>query len=181
MKYLDHSKVTKYIALEPNQFMHDEIRDKALPFGYAESDGSMIILTTGAENISSIISSIGVHSVDTMICIMTLCSIPSAEETLKSLVRDILKPGGQILFYEHVKSPRKDVAWWQRFWTPLWSAIMDGCDLTRPTHVWIENMVQIDQTGESVSMWREGETWGNEGESDAETLFPHQSGRFVKV
>ena len=91
------------------------------------------------------------------------------QQTLDALVKEVLKPGGTLLFYEHVLSPREDVAWWQRFWAPLWVHIMDGCRIDRPTHVWIEKM----------DVWAEGRVWGKADEPE-EHLFWHRVGRFVK-
>ncbi|KAL1942231.1 hypothetical protein VTO73DRAFT_6295 [Trametes versicolor] len=168
--YVDPSKVTKYVALEPNQLMHDELRALAATKGFTEAAGNLLLLPYGAEETSLITSALGgARSVDTLVFILTICSIPEPERTLTGLVRDVLKPGGSLLFYEHVLSPRADVAWWQRFWTPLWKRAFDGCCLDRPTHVWVEKM----------DAWKEGSVWGKEGEEE-EHLFWHRVGRFVK-
>ncbi|KAI0367926.1 hypothetical protein BV20DRAFT_970034 [Pilatotrama ljubarskyi] len=168
--YLDPSKVTKYVALEPNQLMHDEIRTLAATKGFTEEAGTLLLLPYGAEDIALINSALGgPHSVDTLISILTICSIPEPERTLSALVHDVLKPGGTLLFYEHVLSHRPDVAWWQRFWTPLWARAFDGCRLDRPTHIWVEKM----------DIWTESKVWGKEGEEE-EHLFWHRVGRFVK-
>jgi len=170
VNYLDRSRVTKYVALEPNKLMHPGIRKTAEAAGYTEMAGTLLILPYGAEEIASITSALGGrHTVDTLISILTLCSIPSPERTLHALVDDVLKPGGQLLFYEHVLSPHDDVAWWQRFWTPLWKLSFDGCCLDRPTHVWIRKM----------GIWASGVVWGKEGEAE-ESLFWHRVGKFVK-
>lgn len=170
VNYLDRAQVTKYVALEPNQLMHTEIRQRAEAAGFTESAGTLVVLPYGAEEIASIVSALGqADAVDTIISILTLCSIPSPVETMKALVELVLKPGGTLLFYEHVLSPRDDVAWWQRFWTPLWKRAFDGCCLDRPTHVWIRKM----------GAWSAGEVTGKEGE-DEETLFWHRTGKFIK-
>jgi hypothetical protein len=93
------------------------------------------------------------------------------------LVTDVLKPGGQFLFYEHVLSHREDVAWWQRFWTPLWTLGFDGCRLDRPTHLWVERLGVGAREG---GIWREGRSWGKD-EEDEENLFWHRAGKFVKA
>ncbi|TBU27139.1 hypothetical protein BD311DRAFT_724863 [Dichomitus squalens] len=168
--YLDHTKVTKYVALEPNVLMHPEIRITAAKKGFTEEAGTLLILPYGAEQISLIASALGgAHAVDTLVSILSLCSIPDPEQTLRRLVNDALKPGGTLLFYEHVLSPREDVARWQRFWAPVWVYIMDGCRIDRPTHVWIEK----------IDAWAEGSVWGKEGEPE-EHLFWHRVGRYVK-
>lgn len=170
VNYLDRAQVTKYVALEPNILMHPDIRKSASIKGFTESDGSLVILSCGAEDISFVLAKLGgPHSVDTMISILTLCSVPSPEQTLRSLVHKVLKPGGALLFYEHVLSHRPDVAWWQRFWTPLWKIGFAGCRMDRPTDLWIERM----------GVWKDGSVWGQEGEDD-ESLFWHRVGKFVK-
>lgn len=150
--------------------MHAEIRERATAAGFTEADSTLVILPYGAEDTASIVSALGQpNSVDTIVSILTFCSIPSPEETLKSLVELVLKPGGQLLFFEHVLNPIDKVAWWQRFWTPLWSRVLDGCCLDRPTHVYIRKM----------DAWTSGEVWGVEGEPE-DHLFWHRIGKFVK-
>jgi len=170
VNYLDREKVSKYIALEPNTLMHPEIRKLANAKDFTESDGSLLILSCGAEDTYSVLAAMGgPNSADTLISILSLCTIPEPERSLGGLVRYVLKPGGSLLFYEHVLSPRDDVAWWQRFWTPLQKLGFGGCRLDRPTHVWIERM----------GVWSAGDVWRKEGE-DQESLFVHRVGKFVK-
>ncbi|KAG1772459.1 hypothetical protein EV702DRAFT_1133990 [Suillus placidus] len=174
VNYLDHSRVTKYVAVEPNVHMHAELRRTASAAGYSEDAGTLLILPCGAENISTILSYLpAAHPpVDTLISVLTICSIPSPQSTVSALITEVLRPGGQILFYEHVLSERKDVVWWQRFWDPLWVIVFGGCHLDRPSHRWIED----------VGGWVQGEggIWGKEGETE-EHLFWHRVGRLVKA
>ncbi|KAJ7902824.1 S-adenosyl-L-methionine-dependent methyltransferase [Mycena olivaceomarginata] len=171
--YLDRSKVTKYIALEPNPHMHSHIREKAHAAGFSEADGSLLILSCGAEATASILSSVDAK-VDTIMSILTLCTVPAPQATLLSLVQDILVPGGEFLFYEHILSHRADVAWWQNFWTPVWVQVFDGCNLNRPTNLWVRDLV--DDSGESV--WAEGKCFDIDWPE--EHLFWRKMGRFVK-
>jgi hypothetical protein len=153
--------------------MHSEIRKKANAVGYTEDDGSLLLLAAGVENLSIILNYVKPHSVNTIIAILTVCSLPQRphpSHTLEALCDGVLAPGGQFLFYEHVLSPIPSVARWQRFWTPIWSTLVDGCRLDRPSHEWIKQM----------NVWKEGETWGKDGEPD-EHLFWHQAGRFIKA
>ncbi|KAF4583956.1 hypothetical protein EYR40_002454 [Pleurotus pulmonarius] len=172
--YLDRDKVTKYVALEPNTLMHPRIRETAKAAGFEEADGSLVILSCGAEDTESILSSVG--AVDTIVSVLTLCSVPSPELTITSLVRDVLKPGGVLLYFEHVRSPRDDVAWWQKLWTPLWQLAFGGCKLDRPTHVWIEDALNT----EGNRIWKEGRRWGLKDEPE-EHLWWHQVGKYVKM
>ena len=177
--YLDRNRVTKYIALEPNTNMHPLLRSAANAAGFNEADGTLLILSCGAEDTETIVSAVrsgGQTTVDTLISILTLCSVPSPQATASSLVCDVLKPGGQLLFYEHVLSHRTDIAWWQRFWAPVWEVATDGCRIDRPSHLWLEQV----STDEGMSVWKEKNTWKKEGE-DEETLFGHVAGKFIRI
>lgn len=157
--------------------MHANLRTVANAEGFNESNGTLLILSCGAEDTASILSSIPAdQSVDTLVAILTLCTIPSPENTLSSIVEKILKPGGQLLFYEHVLSRRSDVAWWQRFWAPAWSLFFDGCRMDRATDIWLDEMIDERDGG---SAWSEKSIWGKEGEPE-ESLFGHSVGRMVK-
>lgn len=154
--------------------MHAELRRTASAAGYSEDAGTLLILSCGAEDISTILSALPAPHppVDTLISILTICSIPSPQATISALITEALKPGGQVLFYEHVLNDMEDVARWQRFWAPMWGIVFDGCRLDRPSHRWIED----------VGGWAKGEggVWGKEGESE-DSLFWHRVGRLVKA
>ena len=161
--------------------MHPHIRRAAEGVGFTEGDGTLVIISCGAEDTPSILRALGATQppVDTMVSILTLCSVPSPERTIRNIVRDVLKPGGQFLFYEHVLSHRQDVAWWQRAWAPLWAIPFGGCRLDRPVHSWIDGLTLPEDNGVEASAWSERELWGKEGENE-ENIFWHQVGRFVK-
>lgn len=179
--FLDRDKVATYIALEPNLDMHRLLRQRAAAAGYLESNGTLIVLSCSAEDTPTILDEIGrgPYPVDTVISVLTMCTLPSPEQTMKGVIRDLVKSGGEFLYYEHVLSPRSDVAWWQKFWAPLWSLFFDGCRMDRPSHLLVEGMKDADIGGKEISMWREGQSWGKPGESE-ENLWWHQAGRFVK-
>lgn len=170
-KYLDTTRVTKYVALEPNVLMHDEIRRAADAAGFRESSGTFVLLTCGAEDTTTILTSLGGYQpVDTIVSVLTLCSVPEPQETIKSLATEVLRPGGQVLFFEHVQNPQPHIAWWQAFWSPLWALAFDGCVLDRPTHLWIQQ----------VGGWVSEEVTGVDGE-DKEHLFWHRVGKYIKA
>ncbi|TFK22546.1 hypothetical protein FA15DRAFT_516009 [Coprinopsis marcescibilis] len=186
IQYLNRSRVTRYVALEPNQLMHPKIRAAAHAAGFYESDGSFTILSCGAEDSASILKGLENTQADTIISVLTLCTIPNPSKSIHNLVRDVLKSNGQFLFYEHVLSHLPDVAWWQKFWAPVWQVAFDGCRLDRPTHLVFENLEVEIQNGEDGyrqggrdSPWKERQVWGKPDEPE-ENLFWHRAGRFVK-
>ncbi|KAG8215774.1 hypothetical protein J3R82DRAFT_7677 [Butyriboletus roseoflavus] len=170
-KYLDTARVTKYVALEPNLLMHDEIKRAADAAGFNEAAGTFLLLACGAEDTTTILTSLGGYQpVDTLVSVLTLCSVDEPQETIKSLATEVLKPGGQMLFFEHVRNPLGHIAWWQAFWSPLWALAFDGCKLDRPTHMWIQQ----------VGGWANEEVVGVDDE-DEDHLFWHRIGKFVKA
>ena len=180
IQYFDRARVSRYIALEPNVLMHTLIRTKANEAGFHESDGTLIILSFGAEDTQSILSSLSQEPVDTILSVLTLCTVPDPQRTILKLIRDILKPGGQLLYFEHVLSPLPDVAWWQHFWAPIWAWAFDGCRMDRPSDVWIRDLKIGGGSDEGSNVWTEWDVWGYLG-SDEENLFCHRLGKFVKI
>jgi SAM-dependent methyltransferase len=175
--YFEKGKVTVYIAVEPNVRMHARLRARANAAGFSESNGTLLILPNGLEDTDHIKSSLpDPAGVDTIISVLTLCSVPNPQAPIQKTVKGLLKPGGQFLFYEHVLSKYQDVAWWQRFWAPVWAIFFDGCRIDRATEDWLAG---LSNGGEPGSMWEEKEVWVKEGQSEM-TLFYHRGGRFVK-
>jgi ubiquinone/menaquinone biosynthesis C-methylase UbiE len=74
----------------------------------------------------------GSESFDTIVCTLTLCSIPDVGHALGE-IRRVLRPGGQFLFLEHGLAPDAGVARWQRRLDPLQQRLGGGCHLNRDT------------------------------------------------
>ncbi len=75
----------------------------------------------------------GAGSFDTVVTTHVLCSVRDQRAVLAE-IRRVLRPGGQFLFLEHVAAPpRSATLLAQRAINPAWSAVGDGCQLTRQT------------------------------------------------
>lgn len=70
-------------------------------------------------------------SVDYVVSVLTLCTIPAVDGALTE-IRRVLRPGGAFHFMEHGLSPEEPVARWQHRLTPLQRRVFGGCHIDRP-------------------------------------------------
>lgn len=69
---------------------------------------------------------------DTAVATLVLCTIPDPVAAIAELAR-VLKPGGRLLFIEHVRSDDPGRARWQDRLEKPWRFIGDGCHCNRDT------------------------------------------------
>lgn len=68
-----------------------------------------------------------------MFLTQVLCSVTDVTKALKEIHR-VLKPGGKLLFLEHVQADARTqpvLRWCQDLLNPLQQALADGCHLNR--------------------------------------------------
>ncbi len=90
-------------------------------------------------------------SVDTVVSTFVLCTVDAPELALREIAR-VLRPDGQFLFLEHVRSHSARLAAWQDRLVEPWRRFARGCRCNRAT---AELMVQF---GLELDDMREG-TW----------------------
>jgi SAM-dependent methyltransferase len=71
-------------------------------------------------------------SIDTVVCTLVLCTVEDPAAALSEIVR-VLRPGGQLLFIEHVRSDSRALAWCQDRLAWGWRRFAEGCRCNRPT------------------------------------------------
>ncbi|WP_043267617.1 class I SAM-dependent methyltransferase [Streptomyces sp. CT34] len=71
-------------------------------------------------------------SADVVVVSLVLCTIADVPAALAEAAR-VLKPTGELRFYEHVRSRNPGFFRWQRLLNPLWRRLGGGCHLTRDT------------------------------------------------
>jgi ubiquinone/menaquinone biosynthesis C-methylase UbiE len=97
------------------------------------------VMRTGAEAVP-----VEAGSIDTVISTMVLCTVPDPEAALAEIAR-VLRPGGRLLFCEHVSagSPRR--ARWQHRLARPWAAFAEGCRCNQDTLGMIERVLKIER------------------------------------
>lgn len=166
-KWIQHEKVTGVVGVEPNAFMHDELKTAVLAAGL---EGKYEILGVGLEDIipKRLLEE---ESFDTILLVKVFCSVPEPEKLCPILYR-LLKPGGKILVYEHVVNKKGDV--WvkllQMAYNLTWPWFFAGCDLCRDT----ESLLLSAGRWESVTLGRV------KGEHRS-AVIPHLVGELVKA
>ncbi|KAF2863110.1 S-adenosyl-L-methionine-dependent methyltransferase [Piedraia hortae CBS 480.64] len=160
------ANVTKIYGVEPNRDMHAQLRESAAKAGLADV---YQILPCGAQELGS--AGIQPGTIDTIVTVQTLCSIPHSQQVIKELY-PYLKPGGKWIVYEHVRTKYQEqfVALWQYLLNLVWPHFFNGCDLTRPTDEWLLK----------AGDWAEVKLYPGEDEGKFDSI-PHVYGLLVKA
>jgi ubiquinone/menaquinone biosynthesis C-methylase UbiE len=119
--------VTDLVLAEPDPHMAKRLRRKL-----AESGRQAEQVVAPAEDLPFEDSSF-----DTAAFTLVLCTVPNPRAALAEAAR-VLKPGGKLLFVEHVRSQDPGLAGWQDRLEKPWRFIGDGCHCNRDTVAAIE-------------------------------------------
>ena len=116
------SEVTEVVAVEPEAVLRAAAEraaaDAAVPVTVVAGHADALPLETA--------------SVDAVVLSLVLCSVPDPGRALAEVWR-VLRPGGQVRFYEHVRSRLKIVGLLQDAITPVWKRQAAGCHPNRDT------------------------------------------------
>jgi ubiquinone/menaquinone biosynthesis C-methylase UbiE len=113
-----YGAVEELVGVEPDPYMLRRARRRAeaVPFPVAFEP-------VGAESMP-----FPDTSFDTVVVTFTLCTIPDPEAALSEIHR-VLRPGGEMLFAEHVRARGSAAALMQDTLTPVWKLFAGGCRL----------------------------------------------------
>jgi ubiquinone/menaquinone biosynthesis C-methylase UbiE len=89
-------------------------------------------------------------SFDTVVSTLVLCSVRDQDMALAE-IRRVLKPGGRLLFIEHVRADDPKSARWQDRLDRPWSVVAMGCHANRAT------LGRIEAAGFDVEELRHGQ------------------------
>jgi ubiquinone/menaquinone biosynthesis C-methylase UbiE len=122
------STVTEVVAVEPERYLREHAQAAAnqapIPVTVLDGVGGRLPGEDG--------------SFDAGVAALVLCTVPDPQQALAELFR-VIRPGGELRFYEHVISHSKLEARFQRLAdATFWPRVAGGCHLARDTTTTIE-------------------------------------------
>jgi SAM-dependent methyltransferase len=117
-------EIESLTMVEPDPHMIKQLREKLARSG---TSAEISVVEAPGEDLP-----FADASFDTVAVTLVLCTVPDAEATLAEIKR-VLKPGGQLLFLEHVRSQEAGLAKWQDRLESPWRFLADGCHCNRDT------------------------------------------------
>ena len=110
------------ILVEPEPAMRRRLERRV-----RRSNRQAIIVDASAEQLP-----LADRSVDTVVSTLVLCTVEQPDWALAEIAR-VLRPGGQLLFIEHVRAESPALAWWQDRLLGPWRRFACGCRCNRAT------------------------------------------------
>lgn len=119
--------VTEVVAIEPEPALRaqaiEAARDATVPITVIDGTAEALPLGDG--------------EVDAAVACLVLCSVRDQAAALAEL-RRVLRPGGELRFYEHVRAQDPRFARYQDVMRPLWKVVGGNCHTNRDTAAAIE-------------------------------------------
>jgi SAM-dependent methyltransferase len=115
-------EVTEVVAVEPEAYLRDKAVEAA-----AEAPVPVTVVDGLADGLPG-----EDDSFDAAVSSLVLCSVPDQSRALAEIMR-VLKPGGELHFYEHVLAQDPKVARRQNRIEPVWRFCGGGCHPNRDT------------------------------------------------
>jgi SAM-dependent methyltransferase len=121
------STVTEVVAVEPEPYLRERAGQAAraapVPVSVVDGLGGELPFEEAA--------------FDAAVVSLVLCSVPDQEAVLSDLFR-VVRPGGELRFYEHVRASDSRLLRLQDAVTPVWKRLAGGCHPNRDTGAAIE-------------------------------------------
>ena len=121
------SSVTEVVAVEPEPYLRERAeraaRGAPVPVSVVDALGGTLPFEDAA--------------FDAAVASLVLCSVPQQGPVLSDLFR-VIRPGGELRFYEHVRANNPRLVRLQDAVTPVWKLLGGGCHPNRDTGAAIE-------------------------------------------
>jgi ubiquinone/menaquinone biosynthesis C-methylase UbiE len=119
--------VTEVVSVEPEQHLRAKAEEEA-----QRSGRPIRVIDAVADELP-----FEDGSFDAAVAVLVLCSVPSQQTALAEL-RRVVRPGGELRFYEHVIGTSRRLAGLQRTLAPGLARVFGGCRADRDTGAAIE-------------------------------------------
>ncbi len=127
------AELERLVLLEPSEPMAGRI-----DLGRAPGDVPAQLVRAAAERLP-----FEDGSFDTVVSTLVLCTVSDPGRSLAEVAR-VLKPGGRLLFCEHVEADSRWRRACQHRSARPWAAFADGCRCDRPTLATIESRLRVE-------------------------------------
>ncbi|KAI1211570.1 S-adenosyl-L-methionine-dependent methyltransferase [Annulohypoxylon truncatum] len=148
--------ITRVYGVEPNPNQHPHLRRAIAAAGLEDVYQIVPVGIEDLDNESAWDGRVEKGSVDCVVSILCLCSIPEPEKNIRELY-SYLKKGGRWYVYEHV---RCEYSWYMRLYQRVvnvfWPYFLGGCLLSRPTETTIRkagSWEKIDVGQPPIEQW----------------------------
>jgi ubiquinone/menaquinone biosynthesis C-methylase UbiE len=132
------STVSEVLAVEPERYLRERGQREA-----AKAPVSVTVADGGADRLPG-----EPGSFDAGVAALVLCTVPDQQRALAELFR-VIRPGGELRFYEHVIAHEKWESRFQRLAdATFWPHVAGGCHLARDTTSGIEQAGFVIETCE---------------------------------
>lgn len=119
-----YAAASEVVVLEPDGAMRRHLASRL-----ADCPAPARMVAAGIDDPDLAALGVEDHSFDTVVCTLVLCTVPDLDAAVRR-IRDLLAPGGQLLFLEHVRGVgARGVV--QHVVTPVWRVVVPGCHLDR--------------------------------------------------
>ena len=119
-----NESVTRLVLSEPDKHMRSLLVDKADNSGLKD----VVVSSSSAETLE-----VNEASFDFVVASLVCCSVRNPEAALSQIHR-VLKPGGSLVFIEHVGADKDSgIRKWQNRINPFWRRLAGNCHLNRDT------------------------------------------------
>jgi ubiquinone/menaquinone biosynthesis C-methylase UbiE len=120
-------RIARLVLSEPDPHMRRRLLDRL------DADRTVEVTPAPAESLD-----VADASFDAVVSTLVLCSVERPEQALSEVHR-VLRPGGRLVFIEHVAAvDNPGRLAWQRRVEPLWKRVAGNCHTTRDTAAAIE-------------------------------------------
>ncbi len=116
------TSVTEVLAVEPEEYLRGvatkAAADAPVPITVVDGTAGALPAPDG--------------SFDAAVASLVLCSVGDVSKALAEMHR-VVRPGGELRFYEHVRSEHRVLGWMQRAVDVIWPRVAGGCHTSRDT------------------------------------------------